>query len=313
MLASTGAAFVAALPACASTNALGGRAFGSGWRLVLSSDTDQNAAAAVVTRVVQEVDASLSPWRNDSEIGVFNRSRKTRWQSCSDAVAKVTSECLWVAGFTDGAFDPTVGPLVARFGFGPIRGRAGVWRDITIRAGQLRKAAPDLTLDFCGIAKGYALDQISDGLKSLGVSDALVELGGEVRAMGRHPGGARWRVGIERPGLGPLEMQRVVSPGARSLATSGTTTQGYAVDDRSIGHLINPQLGRPIPGGAFSVSVLAETGIRADALATALAVMGPDRGTDFASSMGIAAMFATASAGSVRETMTGDFAKHVIA
>ena len=313
ILTAGGAALMAALPARAGTQAVGGRAFGSTWRLVLPQETDPRPAALVVERVTERINATLSPWRTKSEITVFNGSPETGWQSCSEEMAAVADSALAIAQLSGGAFDPTVGPLVARFGFGPISGQAGLWQDIATAPGQLKKADPDLTLDFCGIAKGYALDIIAEELGSLGISSALIELGGEVRVIGVRPDGMPWRIGIERPGTAGSEMQRVVAPGVDlALATSGTSAQGFSAQGRSVAHLINPNTSRPIPGDAFSVSVLAKTGMRADALATALAVMGPDVGADWAQGLGVDAMFVSVRRGYVEEKMTGNFESRVI-
>jgi thiamine biosynthesis lipoprotein len=313
ILATGGAALAVAFPAWAGGHSIEGRAFGGSWRLALPTEADLIVAANVVEQVIEQVDATLSPWRESSEISRFNRSADTRWHRCGDEISEVAAASLEIADLTDGAFNPTVGPIVSRYGFGPIEGRAGRWQDIVTEPGRLRKTAAGRTLDFCGIAKGYALDRIAVGLEAQGISDALIDLGGDVKAIGLRPNGSLWRVGIERPGAPGLEMQRVVAIGAGlALATSGTAAQGYADQGRSIAHLIDPGTGRPISGEAFSVSVVAESGMRADALATALTVMGPEKGADRARGLGIDALFVSVRENVGTEVMTGDFMRHVI-
>jgi thiamine biosynthesis lipoprotein len=315
----TAAAGLLAGPAgAAPVQVLGGAAFGSTWRLVLPEAADATRARAAVAGVIARVDATLSPWAAASEIARFNRGSATGWQEAGPEVRAVAAESLAVARLTGGAFDPTVGPLVARYGFGPIRGEPGVWSDIALAPdGRLRKAAPHLTLDFCGIAKGHALDLIAARLAALGLASGLIELGGELRALGRHPAGRPWTIGIERPGSGTaagggLAFQRLVAPGARALATSGTAAQGVAAGGRNLSHLIDPGTGRPAEPDLASVSVLAATGARADALATALCAMGTARGVALARRLDIPALFLSGPGPDPTETMTGDFAAHVL-
>lgn len=313
ILATGGAALAVALPVWAGAQSIEGRAFGGSWRVALPPEADPTVAIRVVGEVVEQVDGTLSPWRKGSEISRFNRSSDTGWQSCGDEISAVTATALGIAQLTDGAFNPTIGPVVARYGFGPIKGRAGRWQDIQTEPGRLRKAAAGRTLDFCGIAKGFALDKIADRLAANGIPNALIDLGGDVKAVGLRPDGAPWRVGIERPGSDGFDMQRVLKIGnGLALATSGTAAQGFADRGHSIAHLIDPGTGRPIPGEAFSVSVLAKEGMRADALATALAVMGPERGANFARALGVAALFVSVRDNEVAEVMTGEFMRHVI-
>jgi thiamine biosynthesis lipoprotein len=114
--------------------------------------------------------------------------------------------------FTEGAFDPTIGPLVNRFGFGPIHGERAHPADLSVSANGLRKRVPGLTLDLCGIAKGYALDRIIEALPAVGVDSVMFELGGEIRTLGRHPDGRAWQIGIERPDVEPGVSSMLLRP-----------------------------------------------------------------------------------------------------
>jgi thiamine biosynthesis lipoprotein len=222
---------------------------------------------------------------------------------------EVTRHALGVAEATGGAFDPTMGPLVHRYGFGPITGeRAG---PETIEAGLIgiAKTQAGATLDLCGIAKGYALDRLVADMEALGATDLLLELGGEVRALGAHPSGRPWQVAVEDPLSPVLAARHVVRPGGLALATSGLTANGV-VGPVTVSHVIDPRTARPAQAYAASVSVLAETGMQADALATALLAMGED-GPAFATRAGLAALFIPAAGGESR--MTGDFAAFVVA
>lgn len=270
-----GAALLNVLPAAARAAGVRvhtGPAFGSAWRLILP-DTNEAAGARVrLQAIVARVDALMSPYRKDSELARFNATGSTLVSQETSLVARASLE---LARDSDGAFDPTTAPLGRRYGFGPLAispdRPAGRYRDVSIVGDVLRTACPGLSLDLCGIAKGYALDEIVRALDGL---DFLVELGGEVAARGRHPLGRPWRVGIERPGTAVL--QRIVEARRRAFATSGDGAQGYTVGRRRYAHVLDPRTRTPVDNGVASVSVLAATGLIADGLATAAMVLGPE-------------------------------------
>jgi len=181
-------------------------------------------------------------------------------------------------------------PLGRRYGFGPLAispGRpSGRHEDVSLAGDVLRTTCPGLSLDLCGIAKGYALDEIVRALDGL---DFLVELGGEVAARGRHPSGRPWRMGIERPGTAVL--QRIVEADMRALATSGDGAQGYTVGRRRYAHVLDPHTRTPVDNGVTSVSVLAATGLIADGLATAAMVLGPEAAQPLLKARNASALF----------------------
>ncbi|EDQ34533.1 Membrane-associated lipoprotein involved in thiamine biosynthesis [Hoeflea phototrophica DFL-43] len=300
-------------PAYAGVTTLSGRAFGSSWRVVVPAAADARQVRALVAAIVAETDMAMSPYLAQSELSRFNRSNAANWQRCSRHLAVVASEALRISQVTGGAFDPTVGPLVGRLGFGPISGARGLPGDIAAGAEGLRKSASGLTLDLCGIAKGYALDRIIEELVWIGIASAFAELGGEVRALGEHPEGRAWRAGIARPDGPAGAVYSVIEPGGLALATSGTGQQGIEFGANGLTHLIEPRAWRSVNAAPASVSVLAQTAMRADALATALMVMGPDTGPVFAEENGISALFLNQDGDGWRETMTVDFDRHILA
>lgn len=311
LIGATSAGIVAALPA-AATQYIGGPAFGSTWRVVLPKSADSFGVQQAVTSVVAEIDARMSPWRKDSEISRFNTARNSNWIVLSPQVRTVLEECRIVTDLTNGAFEPGVGPIVNRYGFGPIKGEMATLADLNLRGNAAQKTSPNLTLDLCGIAKGYALDRMTFALNMLGLGDYLIELGGEIRARGRHPDTRDWNVGIERPGK-RLAFQRVIAPRELALATSGPFQNGFRDNSRQINHLIDPHRSRPVNNSLASVSVLAATAMRADALATALMVMGPETGSIFAKQQGIHALFLIGRGPEFSEIITGNFAGHILA
>lgn len=292
------AAAAVARPAHATgLQTLGGDAFGSYWRGMFSGDLPGGDVVGLISRIVTDVDGQMSPYLPGSELSVFNRAGQA---PLSGAVADTTRAALNIAADTGGAFDPSVGPLVARYGFGPIRGdaRAG-WQALTLTGNLLTREAEGVTLDLCGIAKGHALDRMADALTAAGASDFVLELGGEVIARGQHPEGRPWQVGIE-DGAGGLA--GVAQPQGMAVATSGLWDQSYLTGAGRYGHIIDPITGAPAGETLASVSVFHDQAMIADGLATALFVMGADRALAHARETGLAAVL-VAQGGAV--TVTG--------
>ncbi|MDH3236079.1 MAG: FAD:protein FMN transferase [Alphaproteobacteria bacterium] len=316
VLIGAGSAFLAgALPASAAgVRVIAGPAFGASWRVTLHEEAEENPIAAAIRSIVDSVDAAMSPFRADSEVSRFNASGSCDWQALSPETCAVVRQSLAVAARSRGAFDPTVGPIVGRYGFGPIREvSTGSFLDIAVREDAVKKSEPGLTLDLCGIAKGHALDRMVAALDGFRVTDFVIELGGEVFARGAHPDGRAWQVGIERPVPGPTTLQRIVQLDGRALATSGDAVNGYTISGRRYSHIIDPRRGEPADNGIASVSVFMPAAAIADALATALMAMGPEAGAALAEYEEIPALFVVREGGALREIMTGGFADAVIA
>lgn len=296
--------------ASAQTRILGGPAFGSTWRLVCDT-ADPVTAVPFITNRIAAIDADFSPYRASSNLSRFNRAAVGEVLDITPPMVRVVSAALQASRDTDGAFDPTTGPLVARFGFGPITGQPGRIEDIDLRGASLRKAAPGLTLDLCGIAKGFALDCLTEDMIAEGATNFLLELGGEIRAVGMHPSGRDWQVAIQDPLSPHFAAHTIVAPGPLALATSGHEANGLtgAVE---VSHVIDPRTARPSMGFAASVSVLAPTGMAADAMATALLAMGAD-GPEFARQHDIPAYFIQGPPHPDSPVSTGQFDAHIIA
>ena len=308
---------------------ISGPAFGARWHLRSDPDVDAMAVAEAVMGVVRAVDDSMSPFRPSSEISLFNARRSTDWQALSGGVTQTLLEARRVARLTGGAFDPTLGAIVARYGFGPIRQpqirqsqlrlapnrpeQAGAFQDMQISTDGARKAQRDQTLDLCGIAKGHALDRIIATLAALGLRNALVELGGEVRAIGAHPEGRDWRIGVEHP-LGPEgAIWHRLSVSGAAIATSGDQHNSYLSGTRRYGHIIDPRARRPAQSPLTSVTTIARRAVSADALATALFALGAEAGPALAQDAGIAALFLIRDGAGLRQVITGDYATRITA
>jgi thiamine biosynthesis lipoprotein len=172
--------------------------------------------------------------------------------------------------------------------------RAAVgWQQLEIDCarGLLRKLRPGMFIDLNAIAPGYAVDRIAAALDARGLRDYVVELGGEVRARGTNTGGKPWQIGIETPNPGEQAVERIVPLQDAALSTSGDYRSFIERDGVRYGHSIDPRSGRPVLHSLASVSVIAPLAVDADALATALMVLGPDDGYAFAVREKLPALF----------------------
>lgn len=314
LLGTGGALLSCALPAWAvETQIIGGPAFGSWWRAVLPTSVDAREIKAKIEAVVLSVDDAMSPFKKSSEISHLNDVRDTNWHPVSHDVSKVITESLRIARLTDGAFDPTIGPIVGRYGYGPITGTSYAgYQSIQLGDGKLRKIVPDASFDLCGIAKGHALDRMAEVLTTRGLNAFLLEAGGEVLARGLHPNGRQWQAAIETPYANPRAFQRIVKLDGMALATSGDAVNGGQEGDISFSHIINPHTELPITNGVASVSVIADTAMEADALTTALMVMGRERGLALAEQKGIPALFLMQTPSGISESMSAQFAQYIV-
>lgn len=315
ILSAAGAVATSAVPSfAAGVRTIAGNAFGSWWRAVLPVSANPDEARAAIEAVVRSVDTSMSPYNPASEVGKLNADRSRAWHPVSAGTGAVIAESLRIAALTKGAFDPTVGPLVNRYGFGPIKGGFGGGHgEVSLEGRQVRKARADLTLDLCGVAKGYALDQMAGALERLGLRSFVLEAGGEVLARGDHPEGRSWQLAIETAVAGPAALQRIVRLDGSALATSGDSVNGGRAGGTRFNHIIDPRRQRPVDNGVASVSVIDSTAMRADALATGLFVMGPDQGLAVAEQQGLAVLYQLHDGAGVSELRSPMFDRFIIA
>ncbi len=297
----------------AATSTFGGHAFGSYWRITCREGSSTDRLRARIATIIASVDAAMSPYRPDSEIARFNASRSTDWLAVSPHTQTVVAAALHAARRCHGSFDPTVGPLVGRYGFGPIGGsRHGNHRHLAVRAGAIRKDDAGLTLDLCGIAKGHALDRMVVALDALGITDYLIELGGEVFARGRHPAGRRWQVAVEDPRVESNALAHLVTLDAQAIATSGNKVNGYALSGHRYGHIIDPLTQSATATNLLSVSVMANVAMLADALATGMMAMGLERAGAFAHSEGMDALLLARDGTGLKSFPFGRFAGRML-
>ena len=307
MLGAMGAALVSGRAVAREKFTIGGPAFGSSWRATFSSSADAEAANQSIRNIIAEIDLPMSPYRADSDLSRFNASENSDWQSVEPSMCTVVREALHVAAMTDGFFDPSVGPLVARHGFGPISGGEAPLTGFEVGKNSLRKETADATLDLCGLAKGYALDQIKISLRSEGIRSAIVDVGGEVLVLGSRPSGRPWSVAIVDP-KSSGSARHIVALRGVALATSGHAVNG--VRGRvNTSHIMDPHQRAPAKPALLSVSVIDRSAMRADALATAFCAAGPVAGPALARRLNSPALFL--GDGDLKQVLTGDFGNFI--
>jgi len=311
-----------ALASCAgepTTTLLSGRKLGTSWSVKLAGGDptpDERGRALQITEAELDlVDRLMSTYRQDSELSRLNRHAAAEPFSVSPETLTVLLASRETGEASGGAFDVTVGPLVDAWGFGPsgptqtpaaedierLRADSG-WDKIKIDASNatVTKASESVRCDLSGSAKGYAVDRVSQALAQAGWMNHMVEVGGEVRVRGRNADGVPWRIGIEKPSVGPRALQRALPLENQALATSGDYRNYYERDGRRYSHTIDPRNGRPVRHRLASVSVVAADCLYADARATALMALGEDEGYRVAVEQGWAALLLVRSEGAER-------------
>ena len=261
-------------------------------RLVLHADeaTARRAATAAFTRIAS-LDRMMSDYRPDSELSELNM-HAGEWYRVSDALFDVARRTIEIARLTDGAFDPTVGPLVTLWrdarrsqrlpppeAIAAARTLVG-WQRLDVDADRRRlRLAPGMRLDLGGIAKGYILQEALRTLAARGVTRALVEAGGDIVVGDAPPGREGWRI---ETGVGGAFGDRAARLTHAALATSGPTAQFVEIGGVRHSHVIDPRRGIGVTHDLVA-HVIAPDGATADALATAASVMGPEAATRMAS------------------------------
>lgn len=297
-----------------SLHSLGGATMGTTWSLRLANPGYAPLAPvqALVQDTLDAVIAQMSNWEAGSCLSRFNAAAAGSWHQLPPQLAAVLDAALHWARACDGAWDPTVGTLVSLWGFGPRAdpqaphsGQPPAQADIdrALRACghqrlqwqplQRRLLQPGgLQLDLSGIAKGFAVDWVAERLREAGWEHALLEIGGELRAWGRRPGGQPWRVAVAGLAWGAAGGEPLAVPlVAGALATSGDHWHVFTHGGRRYSHTLDPRTGQPVAHALTSVTVFHAECMHADALATVLTVLGPRAGWDFALRQRVAAVF----------------------
>ena len=291
----------------AEVRRIGGATMGATWSAAFTHPAVMQATAqAAVQAALDAVVAQMSPWEPASDLNRYNAAPAGAWVELPADLLQVVDAALRVAAETGGAFDPTLGALVDLWGFGaaPFRGGpptadeiaaaagASGWRRVERDGSRLRQPG-GLRLDLGGIAKGFGVDKAKDALTGLGVTNALVEVGGELKGLGAKPDGSPWWVGVESA-PGSKGGETVVALSGWSVATSADHRRAFVHEGVAYGHTLDPATAGPRRSLSVSATVMHAQCMVADAFATAALVMSPDAAIDMANRRGIAMMITCA-------------------
>ncbi|HNV84652.1 MAG TPA: FAD:protein FMN transferase [Arenimonas sp.] len=319
------------LAGCASirtsrVETLSGEAMGTTWTVKFvrpKQSPDLLELQRGIQQQLDTVDAQMSTWKPDSDLSRFNHAAANSWQTLPPELFGVLEKSLALARDTGGAYDPTVGPLVNLWGFGPgrktrttpdaasltaARARVG-WQHIELDRTTQRALQPgNVSIDLSSIAPGFAVDQISQYLQTAGIDNFLIEHGGELRAHGHRSGNEGWRVGIEQPDSDD-NLAMIVVLNNQASGSSGDYRKFYELNGKRYSHHIDPRTGAPVTHALASVTVITDDCITADSTAAALSILGPDEGYAYAVQHNIAALFLVRTDDGFSRTMTPGFEK----
>ncbi len=301
-------------------HALGGDIFATTWQIALYAPADFDAAnlQRQCEAKLAQIDAEMSPYRPDSDLIRFNRAPVDAFVALPELTMQVVRHALAIAQLSGGAFDPTLLGAVNLWGFGPqpvAEGlppvaaiaalRPGGWRDLMpLREGMTQPGG--VQLDLNAIAKGFAVDELSALCRAAGADAALVEIGGELKGYGTHPDGLPWWVEIE-----DTQPRTVIALCDWAVATSGDARRAFVHDGRTYSHTIDAMTQSPAETDILSATVLDDACWRADALATALMVMGSARAIAFADTNDIACLLRVRDGAAARDVLSSKLVKWV--
>ncbi len=275
---------------------LQGEAQGSYYAITYYDEQERNFQHEIDS-IFHAVDVSVNLWVDTSVISKVNRNEDVTLDSIFIDNFNIAQEA---ARLSDGYFDPTISPIVAAWGFSYKHGDSITpqlidslkqlvdYRKVLIENGMVIKENPAMTLDFNAIAQGYTSDLIASFLDSRGIKNYLVDTGGEIMAHGTKPNGQPWIVGIEKP-ADNWDSEQVVHTRIalrdKGLVTSGSTRKYVERNGKRYSHCIDPNTGYPVEHQVLSVTVMANSSVWADALASICMVMGMEKSLPLIESM----------------------------
>ena len=265
---------------------------------------EKNQISDDIDEILSEINQSMSTYIKESELSNINFSTISDWQSLSDDLFEVIDHAINVSLKTNGAFDITIAPLVNLWGFGPDKLQNKIPTDEIIELTKqntgykkisidkslkkISKLDPNLHIDLSGIAKGFAVDKIARYLDKRGFKNYLIEIGGELIGKGLNKDNEIWQIGIENPNNNSDTIKQIIRLKDMAMATSGNYMNYFEKDGVRYSHTINPVTGKPIKHKLASVTVLDNSAMNADALATAFMVLGPEKALSLANNLEMA-------------------------
>lgn len=278
---------------------LSGSTMGTTWSVQIAEASLANTK--LIENKIKErliaINNEFSTYQNDSTISRFNQHQSTTPFNVSQEFFAVAQTADNISRLTAGAFDPTLAPLIRLWGFGQdiktelpsdksiadAKQLVGYQQLILDSSNNtLQKKHPEISIDYSAIAKGYAVDQISDLLLQEDLKNHLVEIGGELKANGKKPNNKPWTIAIAKPIPGKPSAMQTITLENEGIATSGNYNNFFFYAGKRYSHTLDPRTARPVTHTLASTTVRHESTMIADALATALMVMGTQEGINFA-------------------------------
>ncbi|MGD9487575.1 MAG: FAD:protein FMN transferase [Calditrichaceae bacterium] len=326
---------IAAVSGCSQREPLqfSGQTMGTTYHVKIA---DKSVGPDMIQKLQQEVDALLievnrqmSTYKPESEISRFNKFESTEPFVVSRSFVRVLQTAVQISGESGGAFDVTVAPLVDLWGFGKkgrrdrppseqevgvVKKRIGINLIKIISDTLISKLNPETELDLSAIAKGYGVDVVADLLSDKGFENFMVEIGGEVVVKGLN-GENKWKIGVDRPKYNQVpgsELEAVIHVSNAGMATSGDYRNYFVSEDKVYSHTIDPVTARPIINGVASATVIAPDCMLADAMATAIMVMGTEKGLQWVESKAnVEAMIIIREEDQFREILSSGFNQYL--
>ena len=287
------------------------------------ADVDLDGLQAEIYENLEHIENLASTYRASSELSMLNTNPSTDWIDVSQEFCDMIAAAQEVSVVSGGAFDVTVGPLVNLWGFGPGDLKPGLptsdevsaakenvgMRKLTTDCGQsrLRKAIASIYVDLSGWAKGYAVDEVAKLLDHHRLHNYLIEIGGELRMRGHNSANRKFAIAIENPLLSGGSGYKIVRLSNTAVATSGDYRNFFEQSGHRYSHTIDPRTGHPVDHALTGVTVISTSTAYADAMATALLVLGPDDGLALAEELGLAGLFLVRADSGIEEISTAKF------
>ena len=270
----------------------------------------ENAKVAINESIKRllEIDDKMSVFKEDSEVAAINRNAGGEYQGVSEDTYYVVETSLKYSNMSQGAFNPTIRPLVDAWGFGRENQRVPSkneiekamklvnYNDISIdkveKAVRLNKK--NQAIDLGAVAKGFAADEVRDILMANKIKSAIVDLGGNIFALGNKQNGMAWNIGIQDPLAACGEYVGIISVSNKSVVTSGNYERFFEVNGKRYHHILDSRTGYPSENGVISATIISDNSIDGDALTTCAYVMGLEMGYELIESLdGADAIFIT--------------------
>jgi len=274
-------------------------------------DHDDDNVLQIAINRVKEIEARMSSFLSDSDIMKINDNAGRGTVSIHEDTKFVLKAATHYSEHSQGAFDLTIRPLVELWGIGKKNNYIPSQQDMNealklvdykgvilkedLCVGGLRK--PGQKIDLGGIAKGYAADEVKRILKDNNIKNAMINMGGNIITMGHPKSGELWKIGIQNPMAPTGSYLGVLALSEKTIVTSGSNERFFVKDGIRYHHLLNPRTGRPAQSGLLSVTVVSDCSMEADALTTALFVMGLEQGVRFLDRFHAEAIFITENLG----------------